>query len=360
MRNKSAPKAFLSLIFIMALILLCFSPVHALDSYSLTVDASSQSYTQTAPVTISGILTDATTGKPTSDALVGITVTDPNGNIAYETIVTTATNGTFTTSYQATAPQPIGTYTIVTKAGLNGQTVATATGTFTVTSAATSGDTYNLSVTSNNANYLPGSLVTILGTLTDATTGKPASGLYVGVTVTDPNGNTAYETIATTASNGTFTTSFTDESGNAQPTGTYTMMAVASYSGVQIATASGNFTVNAATTLDVSELISSSQILNGNGSPQTSFAPGSTAKIQFGLEATTGTPSVVWAITLQQGTLVYNIVNVPANINTSLSTESFSQFIPVSATGTWTATIQVYASNGITPVGVTTLTFTIS
>jgi hypothetical protein len=155
----------------------------------------------------------------------------------------------------------------------------------------------------------------------------------------------AFFTVPTTAAVGTHTVTLTDSSGNI---------------------GSATFTVTSAPpptifTVSTSELSSSAATLNSAGAAQTSFAPGATVKFSFGLQTISGSGSVVWAITITQGTTVYNIVNVPASISTSVSTETFSQLIPAgAAAGTWTATIQVYASNGVTPLAVTTLSFTVT
>jgi hypothetical protein len=221
--------------------------------------------------------------------------------------------------------------------------------------------TYSLTVATSSASYVQGALVTITGTLTDSTTSTPGAGLLVGITVKDSLGNLGYETIVTTGTAGTYSTSFTDSLGTAQPTGIYTISAVASSNSGQVATASGTFTVTPVVTVSTAELSSSAQTLNGAGAPVTSFAPGATVKFSFGLETASGSGSVVWAITLLQGTTVFNIVNVPASISTTLSIETYSQLILAgAAAGTWTATIQVFASNGVTPLAVTTLTFTVT
>jgi len=132
-----------------------------------------------------------------------------------------------------------------------------------------------------------------------------------------------------------------------------------------------NFTVGSGTTTQFTfsqtALSAGAQSLNSAGAQSTTFAHGSQVKFSFVLQTATGSGSVAWAITLQQGTTVYNIVNVPnASISTSPTTIAYTQFIPnsASAAGTWTATIQVYPNPGpptnLTPLGVTTLTFTVT
>jgi len=127
-------------------------------------------------------------------------------------------------------------------------------------------------------------------------------------------------------------------------------------------TASATFTVGGGPsgfTVSTSTLTSTAVTQNSAGTAQTTFTRGATAKISFSLQASSGSGSVVWAITFQQGSTVYNIVNVPVSISTTATTYTYSQLIPVSSpAGAWTATIQIYASDGVTPLAVTTLSFT--
>jgi len=123
------------------------------------------------------------------------------------------------------------------------------------------------------------------------------------------------------------------------------------------------FTVTSGATFSVSTttLSSTAQTLNSAGVAATSFAPGSSVQFSFVLETTTGSGSVVWRITLQQGTSVYNIATTTASISTSPTTLTYTQLIPAGvAAGTWTATVQIFASDGVTPLGVTTLIFTVT
>jgi len=121
-----------------------------------------------------------------------------------------------------------------------------------------------------------------------------------------------------------------------------------------ISGSSSPFVVNQAT------LSSSAQTQNSAGQAATSFTSGSTVKVSFVLQSSSGSGNVVTAVTFQQGAKVYNMASAPATISTTPSTVSFTNLLPAGATGTWTATLQVYASDGITPLGVTTLTFTVS
>jgi len=113
-------------------------------------------------------------------------------------------------------------------------------------------------------------------------------------------------------------------------------------------------------TFSQAAMSSSAQTLNGAGQVATNFASGSTVKVSFVLQSLSGSGNVVTGVTFQQGAKVYNLASAPATISTTPSTVSFTNLLPASATGTWTATLQVYASDGVTPLGVTTLTFTVS
>jgi hypothetical protein len=107
--------------------------------------------------------------------------------------------------------------------------------------------TYNLTVTTDQASYATGATVTITGALT--ADGSAAAGLLVGIQVTDPLGNSAYSTIATTDASGAYSTSFSSLLGTSQPAGTYTIAATASQGGNQVATATTTYTVTSAVTV---------------------------------------------------------------------------------------------------------------
>jgi hypothetical protein len=143
--------------------------------------------------------------------------------------------------------------------------------------------------------------------------------------------------------------------------GNVTVSATDSYNNV--GTAKFTVTTGGATgfTVDQAALSSTAQTQNSAGQPATSFARGSTVKFSFVLDSTSGNGNVVWRITLQQGTAVYNIATTTASISTTPTTLSYSQLIPstVSA-GTWTANIQIFASDGVTPLGVATLVFNVT
>jgi len=105
---------------------------------------------------------------------------------------------------------------------------------------------------------------------------------------------------------------------------------------------------------------STAQTTTASGTAATTFAAGSTVKAGFMLQSTSGSRDVVVAVTWQQGAKVYNMASFQTTMTTTASPVSFSNLIPAGATGTWTATLQVFAADGVTPLGVTTLTFTVS
>jgi len=107
-------------------------------------------------------------------------------------------------------------------------------------------------------------------------------------------------------------------------------------------------------------MTSTAQTTTSSGTPSTTFTAGSTVKAGFVLQSTGGSRDVVVAVTWQQGAKVYNMASFQTTMSTAANTVSFSNLIPAGVTGTWTATLQVFASDGVTPLGVTTLNFTVS
>jgi hypothetical protein len=104
-------------------------------------------------------------------------------------------------------------------------------------------DTYSITVTTDSSSYPVNAEVTISGAVTPAT-----SGMLVSIIVTDSQGNNAYTTIATTQANGAYSSSFIDQLGASQPTGTYTVAVYASSGGTTVASKSTTYTVDAAPT----------------------------------------------------------------------------------------------------------------
>ena len=118
------------------------------------------------------------------------------------------------------------------------------------------------------------------------------------------------------------------------------------------------------TVLDQATLISTAQTENGTGSPQRSFARGTELKTVFVLQIfglINFSAHVVMRITLlQPDQSVFSIVTTIAIISTP-TIMSCDQLIPVGViTGNWTAYIQIFASDGVTPIGVAVLNFTVS
>jgi len=137
------------------------------------------------------------------------------------------------------------------------------------------------------------------------------------------------------------------------------LIAIAFFKSVQIQVARADTIAPAESVLNPALFVAA--LLNGTGDVQSSFARGTTVEISFVLESLGGGGSVVWAITVQQDSVVYNIVDVPCAISTIPMIVTYSQLLPVDyPVGTWIATVQVYASNGVTPLAVTTLIFTVS
>jgi large repetitive protein len=112
--------------------------------------------------------------------------------------------------------------------------------------------------------------------------------------------------------------------------------------------------------VDSTALSTSAQTLAGS-SPSSTFARGTSVKVQFVLQTTTGSGNVIWRVTFQKADLTATVVSSSAGLTTSAATE-FTQ-LPLSSAdpaGTWTAQIQVFASDGVTALAVKTLTFTVT
>jgi len=290
---------------------------------------SSITLTPTTGIVKGSTVTIAGTGFATAGTAFTVTV---NGVAITAAAGTTGTGGTVATSFTVPLTATASSTVVVTDASGN-----TATATLAITA-----PTIILAPTSGVA----GSTVQILG-----------SGFQNGQIVIEVGG-----TIVTTSpasvmvSSGSFIAYVTIPTGLS---GNTTVTATDSSNNVGTAT----FTVTSGATFSVSTttLSSTAQTLNSAGVAATSFAPGSSVQFSFVLETTTGSGSVVWRITLQQGTSVYNIATTTASISTSPTTLTYTQLIPAGvAAGTWTATVQIFASDGVTPLGVTTLIFTVT
>jgi hypothetical protein len=129
--------------------------------------------------------------------------------------------------------------------------------------------------------------------------------------------------------------------------------------------ASAAFTVTSGGTapvIDSSTLSSSAQTQTGSGTAQTSFAKGAQVNFGFSLKTTTGSGNVMWRITVQQPDLtVVSMSYSSASVSTTaVSPVSGFALSPTAPAGTYTAQIQIYASDGVTPLAVTNITFTVT
>jgi len=251
---------------------------------------------------------------------------------------TAAATGTFTGTYTIPIDQPTGTsILIVTDAAGNSAQKTITVGVPTVTLSPSSGAT-GTTVQVTGTGFFPELVTYIIAFDSVVQTTSPSA-------LTSSTGSAiGFFTVPTTAATGTHTVALTDTNGN---------------------TASATFTVTtvAAAAVDSATLSSTAGTVNPTtGTTQTSFARGTSVKNTFVLKTTTGTANVIWKITFQQPDLsVYNIVTTSASVSTTPSTISMEQLLPSTAqTGTWTATVQIFASDGVTPLAVTTVTFAVT
>jgi len=262
--------------------------------------------------------------------------------IAGTTIVLSATetedDGIFSGTYTLPIDQTTGaSILIVTDAAGNSASKTITVGVPTVTLSPSSGAA-GTTVQVTGTGFFPADVTYIIAFDGVVQTTSPPS-------LTSETGSAiGFFTVPTTAATGTHTVALTDTNGN---------------------TASATFTVTtvAAAAVDSATLSSTAGTVNPTtGTTQTSFARGTSVKNTFVLKTTTGTANVIWKITFQQPDLsVYNIVTTSASVSTTPSTISMEQLLPSTAqTGTWTATVQIFASDGVTPLAVTTVTFAVT
>ena len=76
------------------------------DTWSLSAKPNSATYVQGEQVTITGTLTDTTTGVVGSNSLVTVFVYDSAGKLAYSTIVATGTADTYSTQFRISSTDP--------------------------------------------------------------------------------------------------------------------------------------------------------------------------------------------------------------------------------------------------------------
>jgi uncharacterized protein YfaS (alpha-2-macroglobulin family) len=96
----------------------------------------------------------------------------------------------------------------------------------------------SVTVSVAQSTYAPGSTVSMSATVTSG--GNPASGASVTFTLTKPNGSTTTKSV-TAGSNGVATGKY--KLGPKDPTGTYSVSAAATYSGLTSSSDSASFTV---------------------------------------------------------------------------------------------------------------------
>jgi hypothetical protein len=263
-------------------------------------------------VTVNGVLTTIATGTGTtgSGGTVSTNFVVPLTAVANNTVIVTDISGNTATSYFALTPPTI---TLTPTTGPVGSTVQIIGNAFTPYSAII------VEVGANIVNTVP------------STASPNAAGQFIAY-VAIPAGLSGNQTITVIDSSNNVATAMFNVAG---------------------------FTPGF--TIDQTALSTTAQTVNSAGAPATSFARGSTVKINFVLDSLSGGGNVVWRVTLQQGTAVYNIATTSASVSTTPTTLSFSQLIPstVSA-GTWTASVQIFASDGVTPLGVATLIFNVT
>jgi len=245
----------------------------------------------------------------------------------------TMSNGTLSTSFMVPITATATNTIIVMDAAGN-----TASATFTLT---------NPTITLDPTTAATGATVQILG-----------SGFTVGSSIVIQVGGSLVTTTpaALTATGGAFIAYISVPTGLL---GNVTVTATDSSNNV----ATAYLTVGASTGTGVpsqTTMTSTAQTTTPSGTATTTFAAGSTVKAGFMLQSTSGSRTVVVAVTWQQGAKVYNMASFQTTMTTVASPVSFSNTLPAGITGTWTATLQVFASDGVTPLGVTTLTFTVS
>lgn len=334
-------------------------PVTGANAYNLTtwfiVPANMTGGTYTFTVS------DGTRSATTEMTIAGKITLTPNvgtTNIKGSQVNVAGTGfGTSGTAYTLTVNGvTLGTGTV----GANGQiatnfivpVTATATNTVVVTDAAGNTATSTLTVTAPTLTLIPseaapGQAVQIFGSGFNG-----ASSIFVQI------GNTFVTTNPTplTASAGSFVAVFTVPAGLS---GNQTITATDASNNVGTAylmvTGGSGIGIPNQTTMT-----NTAKTTTPSGTATTTFTAGSSAQASFTLQGTSGSRDVVVAVTWQQGAKVYGMSSMQTTMDTTARTMSFQQLIPAGATGTWTATLQVFAADGTTPLGVTTLTFTVA
>jgi hypothetical protein len=286
------------------------SYVVTVPTYTLTVTSDASTYAIGAQVTISGLLT-ATTNSPAAGYLIGIKVTDPLGGTEYTTIVTTNSAGTYTITFLSILGinQPTGAYTITATASSNGNQIATASTTYTVTSSPQS--TIILEPTSG----IVGKTIKVTG-----------SGFANSVAITvrfDGVSLTTTPATVTSSSSGNFICYFSVP--NYLP-GAHTVQAIDS---THSATATFTITVPTVTITPASGSVGSTVTISGSG-----FASSSALSVKFDGTLQTTNPSTVTSSSSGTFTCTFIVPSSVAGAHTIQVTDGSSN----SATAVYTIT----------------------
>ena len=168
---------------------LAFTPV-------LTISVNKNAFMFGETVMVSGVL-KTKTGTPLANRTITLEIKDPLDRVLVSKKLITGADGSYSFKYTIPKGAPIGSYTIVVKAY----------GT-TVTKIINVGPLqYLIKVSTDMAQYTPGSVVKISGILKTAV-GEPLANKKIEITISDPTGKTIYTATTTTASDGSFTHTF--------------------------------------------------------------------------------------------------------------------------------------------------------
>jgi hypothetical protein len=315
-------------------------------TYLLTLQDTNTGLTVQTAITVAPSLT-LTPNVGSKGTVVAVTGT----GFAATSAITAKVNGqavtlSTTTTTAAGALQPATTFTI--------PVTSLATNTLTITDAVGNVGTATFNLTTPTITLTPaaasaGSTVQIIGT------GFTAASLIV----IQVGGQVVTTVPAALAANigGDFITYVTVPAGLS---GDVTVTATDNSNNVGTETLTVGGSSTGTGTPSQTTMSSTAQTTTSSGTAATSFTAGSTVKAGFMLQSTSGSRDVVVAVTWQQGAKVYNMASFQTTMTTTASPVSFSNLVPAGATGTWTATLQIFAVDGVTPLGVTTLTFTVS
>lgn len=310
--KRLSKTVFLCLVFILTIsIFVNFVPVYG-DSYSLTVSTDASNYAPGARVTISGSLTDITTNSATASALVSIKVTDPSGGSVYTTIATTSSTGTYAITYitDKGTNQPTGTYTIAATASSSGNSIASASSTYTV-------------ITS------PRPTITISPTNGPAGTSVTVSGIgYSGSSTInialDGISQTTSPSTVTSSSSGSFSCRFTVPS---SLVGAHVVQATDASTSLA---ATFVLTAPSITITPVSGYVGSTVTISGNG-----FAPSSIVTVKFDSTSQATNPATL--ISSSSGSISCTLT-VPTSLS-GVHTVQFTDRFSNSALATFTVTV---------------------